>query len=94
MQDCMTAVCWFKWTASKWLTFYHKRFKGYYFNPSGMTSLQITPQKCMEGDSVLAFLSSTLCQESDVQLDGAETRYDSWEKNTVPEDSSCHSIFM
>lgn len=48
----------------------------------------------MEGDSVLAFLSSTLCQESDVQLDGAETRYDSWEKNTVPEDSSCHSIFM
>lgn len=50
-----------------------KIFKGYYFNPSGMTSLQITPQKCMKGDWVLAFLSSTLCQVSDVRLDDAET---------------------
>lgn len=50
-----------------------KIFKGYYFNPSGMTSLQITPQKCMKGDPVWAFLSSTLCQESDVRLDEAET---------------------
>jgi len=59
-----------------------------------MTSLQITAQKCMKGDPVRVFLFIYSLSRIWCSTWWGWNSYDSWEKNTVPEDPGCHSIFM